>query len=164
MANTVSLAKGKAHGYEPSLRVPLACRGPGIPAGEIRIQLVNNLDLTATIVDWAEATPGTALDGTSLVPILKSPTAPWRSAIFFEGGTLGAERQTLYGVRTVSRKYMIRKYMIYADGSEELYDLVRDPYELTNIAGLSAYKVDLELLRSLAEKLKTCSGEACWVP
>jgi arylsulfatase A-like enzyme len=42
---------GKVYPYEPSLRVPLICRGPGIPAGEVRNQIINNLDLSATVMD-----------------------------------------------------------------------------------------------------------------
>src|SRR5262249_36016699 len=48
---------GKVYPYEPSLRVPLICRGPGILTGEVRNQIVNNLDLSATVMDWADATP-----------------------------------------------------------------------------------------------------------
>jgi tetratricopeptide (TPR) repeat protein len=45
-------------------------RGPGIPANETRNQLVNNLDLVATIEDLAGITPGLAPDGRSLIPLL----------------------------------------------------------------------------------------------
>jgi len=40
---------GKNSVYEPSIRVPLVVRGPGIPGNETRNQLVNNLDVAATI-------------------------------------------------------------------------------------------------------------------
>ena len=153
------IVKGKAHGYEPSLRVPLACRGPGIPAAEIRVQLVNNLDLAATIIDWAGARPGVALDGASLAPAFHDARAPWRSAIFFEGRTSRSETQAVRGVRTAARKYML-----YDDGSEELYDLERDPDELENRARADEYKTDLDKLRELTRSLQKCSGSACWVP
>jgi arylsulfatase A-like enzyme len=66
---------GKVYGYEPPLKVPLVCRGPGIPENETRDQLVNNLDLTATILDWAEATPGRVAHGRSLLPVIADASA-----------------------------------------------------------------------------------------
>ena len=48
---------GKAAAYEESIKVPLLMRGPGIPAGERRAQLVSNLDVVATIVDLPTPTP-----------------------------------------------------------------------------------------------------------
>lgn len=54
---------GKTSAYEGSIKVPLVVRGPGIPENETREQLVNNLDVVATIVELAGATPGLTLDG-----------------------------------------------------------------------------------------------------
>jgi N-acetylglucosamine-6-sulfatase len=66
---------GKTSAYEGAIRVPLILRGPGIPENERREQLVNNLDVVATIVELAGATPGVMLDGRSLSP-LKDGSAP----------------------------------------------------------------------------------------
>ncbi len=57
----------------------------GFPAGEVRNQIVNNLDLTATIVDWAGAVAGRELDGRSLVPVLADGDAPWRTMLLVQG-------------------------------------------------------------------------------
>ena len=56
---------GKSAAYEESIRVPLLLRGPDIPANETRSQLVDNLDVVATIVDLARREPSIALDGRS---------------------------------------------------------------------------------------------------
>ena len=48
---------GKSVAYEESIKVPLVMRGPGIPANATRSQLVDNLDVVATIVDLARAKP-----------------------------------------------------------------------------------------------------------
>src|SRR4029079_4549816 len=64
--------------YDEIGRVPLFIRGTGIPESEVRTQLVNNLDLPATICDWADATPGRVLDGATLAPLLADNAAPWR--------------------------------------------------------------------------------------
>jgi N-acetylglucosamine-6-sulfatase len=51
---------GKVLHYEPSTRVPLILRGPGIPRAAVRRQLVANIDLAPTIVSAARAAPGRA--------------------------------------------------------------------------------------------------------
>ena len=77
---------GKNSVYEPSIRVPLVVRGPGIPGNETRNQLVNNLDVAATIQEVSGVKPGLIPDGQSQLPILHDAKAPWRSAILVEGG------------------------------------------------------------------------------
>jgi len=77
---------GKISVYEGSIKVPLVINGPGIPKNETRSELVNNLDVVATIEEIAGVTPGIVPDGRSLTPVLLDGRAPWRSAILIEGG------------------------------------------------------------------------------
>ena len=151
--------------YEESIRVPLIIRGPGVPRGEARTQLVNNLDVAATIVEWADATPPWPLDGRSLVPVLATTTAPWRTGLRVVGQSgdpiLGPPLWgTFVAVRTLTA---ILAEHTSNDGTRrelEFYDLVRDPYQLVNrpdappVAGL----------RDLLRHLEDCTGGACWVP
>jgi N-acetylglucosamine-6-sulfatase len=122
---------GKTAAYEGSIKVPLLMRGPGIPERETRDQLVNNLDLTATILDLAGAKPGIPLDGKSLKPLFADAKAPWRSAILIESPVTRFERAAnrYAGVRTTTKKYVK-----YDGGFEELFDLAADPHELRNKA------------------------------
>jgi arylsulfatase A-like enzyme len=152
---------GKSAAYDESIKVPLLIRGPGIAAGETRSQLVSNLDVVATIVDLARAKPTIPLDGRSLVPLFANADAPWRSAIPFESSVTRFQppRNRYAGLRTATRKYVK-----YDGGSEELFDLAADPHELNNEAGNPAYAGDLDALRRLQQKLKSCVGDGCWVP
>jgi N-acetylglucosamine-6-sulfatase len=121
---------GKNSVYEPSIRVPLVMKGPDIPQNETRNQLVNNLDLVATIEEIAGLAPNVVPDGRSLMPVLRDGKAPWRSAILVEGGVDVSSNSSRYAaVRTATRKYVQHE-----DGFEELYDLLVDPYELENKA------------------------------
>jgi arylsulfatase A-like enzyme len=185
--------RGKVNAYEGSIRVPLLIRGPGVPHGQTRTQLVNNLDVVATIEQIAGATPGLVPDGQSLVPLFANADAPWRSAILIEGGHeripegdrqskrkspkqqswLSWAKQTLFatwsGPQPSQRLFYgvrtpTRKYVQYGDGFEELYDLNADPYELENKASDPAYAGDRDALRKTNAKLKTCAGQDCWVP
>jgi N-acetylglucosamine-6-sulfatase len=156
MAGEHRVAKGKLLPYEPSIRVPLLMRGPGIPRGERREQLVWNGDLAPTVLDAAGASAPFALDGRSLLPFARSAAAGDPRAILLEGppkrGTNGMLRFT--GVRTGRFKYVEHVF-----GATELYDLWRDPYELENLAG-SAPGVQRRLARRL-ERLRACAGAAC---
>jgi arylsulfatase A-like enzyme len=152
---------GKSEPYEGSIKVPLIMRGPGIPANETRRQLVNNLDVSATILDLARAAPGVALDGRSLAALFSDADLPWRRAILFEGSV---NRFQNSGRRYVGLRTATRKYVKYASGKEKLFDLVIDPDELKNFARRPSYMDDLSALRSLHKKLTSCAGATCWIP
>lgn len=113
---------GKVLLYEPSVRVPLILRGPGVTPGAVLTELVGNIDLAPTIVDAAEARAGRRMDGQSLLPLIADPGISWRDEIVLEN-------QRSSGLRT--------EQFVYAQhdtGEEELYDLVADPDQLTNLA------------------------------
>lgn len=155
---------GKVLPYERSIRVPLIIRGPGIPEGQTRDQLVTNVDVVATIVDLASATPLRVLDGRSLVPLFSGAPYAWRSAVSLTGiydpGQLYETNLTRWNaVRT-----MTRKYIRASDGHEELYDIEADPWERFSVVNDPYYANDLNVLRGLETTLKSCSGSSCWVP
>ena len=144
---------GKNSVYEASIKVPLVVKGPGVPQNETRSQLVNNLDVVATIEEIAGLAPGMVPDGHSLTPALLDGKAPWRSAIIVEGG------MDVSAVRTATRKYVH-----HGDGFEELYDLVVDPYELENKVHDPSYASNIATLRGIHDELKSCAGSGCWIP
>jgi len=150
---------GKGVPYEGSIKVPLVIRGPGLPENQKRSQLVNNLDVVATIEDLAGAKPGLACDGHTLAPLFADPNAPWRSAILIEGGSDASSPSNRYAaVRSPDQKYVR-----YDSGVEALYDLAADPYELESKAHDAKYAADLVRLRGVEEKLRSCAGPSCWI-
>jgi N-acetylglucosamine-6-sulfatase len=151
--------------YEESIRVPLVIRGPGVPAGQIRSQLVNNLDVVATIVLQAQASPGNVLDGRSLMPIIADPTAPWRTALLVQGSFKDDDGDgnptsnlTYFGVR--GKRYV---YEQISDGERELYDLSTDAFELNNIASSPKSGSIVAYYKNLLGPLSACAGSTCWV-
>jgi N-acetylglucosamine-6-sulfatase len=153
LAGEYRVPSGKILAYEPSIRVPLLMRGPGIQAGSRRHDLVWNGDLAPTILALAGTRPAFPLDGRSLF----APPDPHR-AILLEGPaaprTIGLPRFS--GLRT--RRY---KYVEHLWGARELYDLRRDPYELTNLARLPRMAgVKAQLSRRLS-RLRSCAGASC---
>jgi len=115
-----------------------------------RSQLVNNVDVAATIEQIAGLSPSITPNGRSLTPILDDANGPWRSAILVKGGNGVAKADRRYvAVRTATRKYVAYE---------------ADPYKLKNKAKSPIYAADAATLRALHDKLKSCAGAGCWVP
>jgi choline-sulfatase len=118
---------GKNTLWERSTRVPLVVAGPGIMRGARTGQPAELVDLFPTLTALAGLEAPDGLEGRSLVPQLRDPDA-WRDfpAITTHGPGNHAVRDHRY------------RYIRYADGSEELYDLETDPNEWTNRAADAA--------------------------
>ena len=126
---------GKNTLWDRSTRVPLIFAGPGILKGSKTTRPAELLDLYPTLVELCGLTPRQDLEGLSLVPQLKHSKAPRdRPAITTHNHDNHAVRSETW------------RYIRYADGSEELYHMEKDPNEWQNLAHLSDYdgvKADL---------------------
>ncbi len=143
------VASGKVLVYEPSVRVPLILRGPGIPRGVTRTNLTANVDLASTILDVANARPGRRIDGRSLLPFAADRLRRSGRDILLETTTYSAIRTPRHA------------FVQHSTGEQELYDLVTDPHQLTSLhADVRYAAVKTELARRLA-LLRACAGDAC---
>ncbi len=123
------LWESKNVAYEESIRLPLVVRYPNMIASPREAtDLVLNIDLAPTIAQLAGTVPSTPVDGQSLLPILRDQPTAWRSDSLIETWTGGGP--FLAAVRTNDWKFVE-----YSDGETELYGLLNDPYELTNVSG-----------------------------
>ena len=115
--------------WEESTRVPLIFVAPGVTApGSRSERTVSLLDLFPTLADLAGIeTPG-HLEGTSLVPLLEDPDLEWNRP------AISTHHFGNHAVR--SERF---RYILYYDGSEELYDRDADPNEWHNLAGDPEY-------------------------
>jgi len=143
------IPSGKVVVYEPSIRVPLVMRGPGIPHGRHVADEVMNVDLAPTILDAANVTAGLTTDGRSLLPLAADRLADYGRDTLLETPQYSAIRTDRY------------KYVEYRTGERELYDLKADPYELQSRHNDPALaRVRAELARRLAT-LRACNGASC---
>jgi N-acetylglucosamine-6-sulfatase len=149
---------GKIQPYEPSIRVPLLVRGPGIPRGRTSEQLVWNGDLAPTILDAAGATPAWEPDGRSLLPFARDPAVHEPRSVLLEGVPVSKVDPTpgFTGLRTERYKYVERQA-----GGVELYDLARDPDELDDLAGTPAVADVQRTLSARLARLRRCQGTGC---
>jgi N-acetylglucosamine-6-sulfatase len=145
---------GKVLVYEPSIRVPLILRGPGVPEDEHRGQPVTNADLAPTILDAAGARAGRIEDGRSLFPLLRDRGLQWGRDLFIEGGD--GSRAPFDALRTY--RYL---YVEYATGERELYDLRTDPYQLQSLHANPLYAPLVHRLSLRLAALRGCRGRAC---
>jgi N-acetylglucosamine-6-sulfatase len=145
--------------YEEDIGVPLLVRGPGVPAGAVRDQLVINNDLAPTIAELAGASipDPKEVDGSSFAPLLSSsPPSSWRTAFLEEGWRPQSPPvPTNKAVRTQGHMYVE-----YDTGERELYDLIADPYQEESIKQANAPQL-YSTLGSRLNALKACSGEGC---
>ncbi len=100
---------------------------------------VSLLDIYPTLKELCslKGIPENQLDGISLVPLLKNPELSWNKPV------ITTYLQGNHAVR--NDRY---RYIQYAGGGEELYDLKQDPNEFNNLAGNGEY-------HNIKEDLKT---------
>lgn len=80
---------GKFLPYEPSSRVPLIIRGPGIPHGERSHELASLMDLPQTALEIATGSDDPNADGRSLLAYAEDPTLRTKRPVMIEGFTRG---------------------------------------------------------------------------
>jgi len=123
---TVS-GRNKGTPYEGGVNVPLIVKGPGVVPGECAA-LVDATDLFATLVELAGASHPTE-DSISLVPYFADPARPsLREWVYAE----------TFGPHPFRRAYRGERYKLIrqrspGNESEELYDLLADPLETTDL-------------------------------
>jgi arylsulfatase A-like enzyme len=124
---------GKNTLWDDSTRVPLVFAGPGVKPGQRCTRPAELLDLYPTLAELCGLPPRSDIEGLSLVPQLKDAAAPR------ERPAVTSHNQGNHGVR--SERW---RYIRYADGSEELYDMQDDPHEWTNLAGKPEFATIIE--------------------
>ncbi|MFP6892979.1 MAG: sulfatase [Opitutales bacterium] len=147
------LRESKGHLYEGGIRVPLIVRWPDqIPAGTLCKEPVVSMDFYPTFLDVAGLKAGEkALDGESLLPLLRQTGKLKRKAIYFHYPNYAWHMGNRLASAVREGKWkMIRNY---DDGSLELYDLGKDLSEKRNLAEESP-KVAHRLNRKLSQWLK----------
>ena len=135
--------------YEGSAHIPLLWRGPkGAPenTGRVETKIIENTDLTPTLLDYIGAPIPEGMQGRSFLKLARGGDAKWKDTCFshLRSGM----------IRTPEWKLIANR----DDGSDlELYDMRKDPHEERNLAAEPARRalvaeLNGSLKRRLAEK------------
>jgi arylsulfatase A-like enzyme len=124
---------GKNTLWEESTHVPLIFAGPGVVVGANCKQPVELLDIYPTLIELCGLPKNARLEGHSLMPQLVDANS------VREFPAITTHNHDNHSIR--SARY---RYIQYADGSEEFYDLRSDPNEWNNLAKSPGFE---ELIR-----------------
>lgn len=139
---------GKMTLWDETTNVPFIVVAPGVTTpGSRSDEAVSTQSIYATLAELANLDVPASVDGTSLVPLLKDPGIAWDDVAITTYGAYGN-----FSVRDDKHRYTV-----YADGSEELYDLAQDPRERNNLAGDPGKK---GLIQRLAGRLPPAATHA----
>ncbi len=133
---------GKNTLWNESTRVPFIFAGPGIPEkGKKSFEAVELLDMYPTLIDLAGLPQKSGLEGTSLKPILQDVTTQKETPALCCHGP---------GNHAVITEQW--RYIRYADGSQELYNIIEDPEEWNNLADIEGFQPVIEYLDNYIPK------------
>jgi arylsulfatase A-like enzyme len=126
----------KSYAYEASARIPMLVRGPGAPQGVVNETPVEIRDVLPAFCAAAGITAPEQCDGQNML-------AARREWIDLEHDVCYDKTNHWTAVTDGKWKYIYHAY----DGSEQLFDLVRDPHELEDLASSPAHEEPLRLWR-----------------
>ncbi len=135
---------GKQNVYDHSVHVPLIISGPGIPKGETRGQLCYIYDIYPTLCERAQLKTPKTVEFRSLNGILDDADAKHRDHLYF------AFMSWQRAIRNEQHKLI--EYCVNGKRHTQLFDLLKDPQEVNNLAADVKYAEILAELRILLKR------------
>lgn len=140
--------KGPAF-YDEIARVPLIIRDPEHSEhyGRVHAHPTSHINLTSTIMDYAELQIPKLLEGPSIRTTLQDPDNKAQDYIFTEFGRYEIDHDGFGGFRPMRSVFDGRyKLSIHLLSDDELYDIETDPHEMTNLIDSEAHAADRDRL------------------
>ncbi len=128
--------------WDRATRAPLMFAGLGVPSAKKIDKPVELIDIYPTLIDLAGLKPYKANEGFSLYPLLKNQNAKWKHPAI-----------TTWGRNNHSVKTSDFRFIQYEDGSQELYNVHKDPNEWNNLANKTQYLKTIKKLKRYLPKI-----------
>ncbi len=121
--------------YQEAANIPFLVRWPGQAPTDATSRLpVSHIDVAPTILDYFGQPPLGMLEGRSLLPCFRDPGVRVNDAVFIEFGRYETDHDGFGGLQLMRAICDGRhKLVVNLLTSDELYDLDRDPEEMTNL-------------------------------
>lgn len=149
--------------YEGSARIPLLMKAPAASPfattfnrGAVVSSIVENIDVMPTLCELVGVPlPTAGIQGRSMTALVAGQAVDWKNRAF-------AERNSSM-IRTPQFKYInnSRGNERHGGGKPELYDLIKDPLEMNNLAGDPAHAA---IVKDLAGQLEAWQRDNPPVP
>lgn len=137
--------EGKWYAYDLSIRVPMIVFDPQAdPArrGAVSDALVNELDVSPTLLDFAGIGIPERVQGQSVRVLMDGRPTAWREDCLYHHHFKHPQIPRSEGV--IARDWKYIRWIDGDPGAEELYDLRQDPWERINLAGAPEHFPALE--------------------
>jgi arylsulfatase A-like enzyme len=142
--------------FEESLRAPLLVRWPEVvKAGMVNANLVSNVDFAETFLEAAGLPIPEAMQGRSLLLILKGQTPRnWRTAFYYQYFEYPVPHHVRPHYGVVTDRYKLVHFDIPDIDEWELFDLEKDPHEERSVYSDPAYMAVVANLKQELDRLR----------
>ncbi|MHB1935785.1 MAG: sulfatase-like hydrolase/transferase [Acidobacteriaceae bacterium] len=150
---------------DASIRIPFLMQGPGLDRSLQLPEIVQNIDLTPTLLDAVGVEVPSSMKGRSLMPLVRDPQArvQWDNKALIQI----SESMVARAIRTKEWTYCVadpslpggkvassNRYQEYV-----MYNNFSDPAQLVNLAGRAPFQQQAAMLREDLTNLIAASGE-----
>jgi arylsulfatase A-like enzyme len=136
--------------FEMGTRVPLIISAPGVEGnGQSCPRVVQSLDIYPTLVDLCGLPKQSELEGVSLAPLLKQPSAGRDQPAY---SVWSEDGKTLHGVAVRTEKWRYAEFGLEGVNGAMLFDPQADPLEMKNLANDPQYEPVCTELSALTRK------------
>ncbi len=143
--------------FEMGARVPLILAAPGVKGnGRACPRIVELLDVYPTLVELCGLPRQTGLDGKSLVPLLKKPSAKWDKPAY---SVWSEDGKTLHGVAVRTEQWRYAEFGPDGANGAMLFDAKKDPFEMTNLANDAKFESVCAKLSALTRQYAATLGQ-----
>jgi len=139
----------KHSNFETAVHAPLILAAPGYRGGQKTRRLAEFVDIYPSTCELAGLPVPEHCEGASLVPLMKDPAWPWKTAAFSQyprGRVMG------YSMRTDRYRFTRWQARDGAAVATELYDHQSDPAENVNLADQPKHRKTVEDLKAIFKK------------